>query len=195
MLQVVEVGHPAVQEHLRVMRDPGTGRARFRHHLRAVSRLLVFEATRRELVPQLGDGFPVVVPVLRAGVGMLDGALSVLGDSEVGFVGLRRDEQTLEAECYLVQLPAALPGRVAIVVDPMVATGGSLAQVVALLRERGAAAVVTVAVVVSPEAVARLSIERDGLVLVCASVDERLDEEGRIVPGLGDAGDRLYGVR
>lgn len=184
-----------MQEHLRVLRDPGASRDGFRHHLTVLSRLLVYEATRPELMPPFGDGPPVVVPVLRAGLGMLDGALSVLGDSEVGFVGLRRDEQTLEADRYLVQLPAVLPGRAAIVVDPMVATGGSLAQVVGLLRERGASAVVAVAVVVSPEAVARLSLDRDGLVLVCASVDERLDEEGRIVPGLGDAGDRLYGAR
>lgn len=180
---------------MRVLRDQSTSRGQFRHHLSATSRLLTYEATRLELVPEMGDKPPVVVPVLRAGLGMLDGALAVLGESEVGFVGLRRDEQTLEAECYLMQLPAALAGRVAIVVDPMVATGGSLARVIALLRERGASAVVAVAVVVSPEAVARLSRESGGLVLVCASVDERLDEEGRIVPGLGDVGDRLYGVR
>lgn len=194
-LRVVEVGHPAVQEHLRSLRDPGTGRERFRFHLGALARLLAYEATRPEVFPEVGERPAIVVPVLRAGLGMLAGVLDVFADSEVGFVGLRRDEQTLEAEHYMTQLPASLSGRVAVVVDPMVATGGSLAGVVALLRERGAVAVVAIGAVVAPEAVDRLGRDAAGLVLVCASVDERLDDAGFIVPGLGDAGDRLFGSR
>ena len=193
---VVEVGHPSVVEHLYSMRDLEAGRAPFRHHLHAVSRALVHEALRPggEL-PSSGDHEPVFVPVLRAGLGMLEGALDVASAAAVGFMGLRRDEKTLEAACYLVQVPALLAGRRAVVLDPMVATGGSLLQVCNTLRERGASSICAVAAVVAPEAIQRLAREGCEIAIVCAAVDDHLDAHGWIVPGLGDAGDRLYGER
>jgi len=126
---------------------------------------------------------------------MLEGALDVASTAAVGFVGLRRDERTLEAECYLLQVPALLAGKCALVLDPMVATGGSLGQVCRTLRERGATGICAVAAVVAPEAVERLSRDGVEVTVVCAAVDECLDANGWILPGLGDAGDRLYGER
>ena len=193
---VVEVGHPSVVEHLRALRDLEAGRAPFRHHLHAVTRALVHEALRPGGgLPTSAERAPVLVPVLRAGLGMLEGALDVVSTAAVGFMGLRRDERTLEAECYLVQVPALLSGRIALVLDPMVATGGSLGQVCTTLRERGAAATCAVAAVVAPEAVERLARDGVEVAIVCAAVDDCLDANGWIVPGLGDAGDRLYGQR
>ncbi len=193
---VIEVGHPSVAEHLRALRDLDAERAPFRHHLHAVTRALVHEALRPGGgIATSGESEPVLVPVLRAGLGMLEGALDVASTAAVGFMGLRRDEETLEAECYLVQVPALLAGRVALVLDPMVATGGSLAQVCRTLRDGGAAATCTVAAVVAPEAIERLAHDGIETAIVCASVDDGLDASGWIVPGLGDAGDRLYGER
>ena len=193
---VVEVQHPSVVEHLRALRDLSAGRAPFRHHLHAVSRALVHEALRPGgALATSGERAPVLVPVLRAGLGMLEGALDVASTAAVGFMGLRRNEETLEADCYLVQVPALLSGRPALVLDPMVATGGSMVQVCRALRERGASATVAAAAVVAPEAISRLAREGVEVSIVCAAVDDGLDARGWIVPGLGDAGDRLYGER
>lgn len=193
---VIEVAHPSVAEHLRALRDLDAERAPFRHHLHAVSRALVHEALRPGGgIATSGEREPVMVPVLRAGLGMLEGALDVASTAAVGFMGLRRDERTLEAECYLVQVSALLSGRSALVLDPMIATGGTLVQVCRSLRDRGATATCAVAAVITPEAIERLAREVIDVAIVCASVDEGLDADGWIVPGLGDAGDRLYGER
>ena len=195
-MTVVEIGHPSVVEHLRALRDLDAGRAPCRHHLHAMARALVHEALRPDgALATSAQEAPVLVPVLRAGLGMLEGALDVASTAAVGFMGLRRDEETLEAECYLAQVPALLSGRVALVLDPMVATGGSMVQVCRKLIEREASEVVVVAAVVAPEAIARLAREGVEVAIVCAAVDDGLDARGWIVPGLGDAGDRLYGRR
>jgi uracil phosphoribosyltransferase len=140
-----------------------------------------------------------VVPVLRAGIGMLDGMIRLLPSAEVGFVGLARDEQTLVASTYAARLPADLTGRDAFVLDPMLATGGTLETVVSMLADRGAAAVTAVCLLAAPEGVDRLAraFPSDDPVpvrVVTAGLDERLNERGYIVPGLGDAGDRLFGA-
>jgi uracil phosphoribosyltransferase len=138
------------------------------------------------------------VPVLRAGLGMLDGLLRLLPTAEVGFVGLVRDEHTLEATTYAVRLPTRLDGRDCFVLDPMLATGGTLAAAVTFLAERGARSVTAICLLAAPEGLARMERELgefgESLTVVVAALDERLDDRGYIVPGLGDAGDRLYGT-
>jgi uracil phosphoribosyltransferase len=147
---------------------------------------------------KLAGPVPLVVPVLRAGIGMLDGMTRLLPTADVGFVGMVRDEESLVASTYADRLPADLSGREVFVLDPMLATGGTLETVIVMLAERGAAAVTAVCLLAAPEGVARLeaAFPADDPVrvrVVAAALDERLNERGYIIPGLGDAGDRLFG--
>jgi uracil phosphoribosyltransferase len=147
---------------------------------------------------KLAEPDPLVVPVLRAGIGMLDGMTRLLPTADVGFVGLRRDEESLVATTYANRLPADLSGRAVFVLDPMLATGGTLETVFRMLIDRGAGAVTGVSLLAAPEGIARLeaAFPGDGPIpvrVVTAALDERLNDRGFIVPGLGDAGDRLFG--
>ncbi|HCB36638.1 MAG TPA: uracil phosphoribosyltransferase [Acidimicrobiaceae bacterium] len=215
-MEIVVVEHPLVAERLTELRRAATDHGGFRHNLQELSRLLVYEALHdlpvdtvavdSALGPAPGihvPNPPLLVPVLRAGLGMLEAALSILPASLVAFVGTRRVESaepgadgttTVGHEHYLNGLPADLAGRPALVLDPMLATGGSLAHVCALVAEYGASPVTAVCALAAPEGVAVL--EEAGVVdrLVTASVDDGLDRNAFIVPGLGDAGDRLYGT-
>lgn len=204
---VLEVHHPLVAHRLAVLRDVGTDNGQFRCCLAELSEMLVYEATRTlhtevvtvttPLAPAAGRRVsrpPRLVPVLRAGLGMLEGALRLLPDAEVGFVGLKRNEATLQPDSYLTALPADLGGAEVLVLDPMLATGGSLVRTLELLGEIGAGPVTVLCVLAAPEGLARLDAAGFGSVqVVTASVDERLNEVGYIVPGLGDAGDRQFG--
>lgn len=207
-MRTVVVEHPIVQARLTVMRDAASSNAEFRAALRELATLLVYEATRDLAVTtapvttpvavaqgiQIADP-PLLVPVLRAGLGMAEAAFNLLPESQMGFVGLARDERTHEPTPYMASLPTTLEGRGVIVLDPMLATGGSLAHCLSLLHERGARDVTVVCALAAPEGVAR--IEASGLAdrLYTASIDERLNEAAFIVPGLGDAGDRQFGPR
>ncbi len=188
------------------MRDVRTDPAAFRAALHELTTMLVYEATRTTTVdahpistpvgPTIGHRVanpPLLVPVLRAGLGMSDAALALLPESSMGFVGLARDEETFEPRAYLESLPGDLAGLPVIVLDPMLATGGSLEHCVRLLSSRGAADITVICVLAAPEGIARL--EASGLVprLVTASIDEKLNDRAFIVPGLGDAGDRQFG--
>lgn len=203
------VDHPVVAAKLTQLRDVTTDTAVFRRLVDDLVTLLTYEATRGLTVEPVTVQTPLtqtqgvrlsspptlVVPVLRAGVGMLDGLIRLLSDAEVGFAGLARDENTAEAAWYADRLPADAGGRHVVVLDPMLATGGTLVAVVRSLLDRRAAAVTCVCLLAAPEGVERLQREfPDGRVaLVVAAVDERLDDRAYIVPGLGDAGDRLFG--
>ena len=206
-MDVTVVEHPIVQARLTVMRAEGSTNSEFRAALRELATLLVYEATRGLATADLPIVTPVasttgvtianpplLVPVLRAGLGMAEAAFNLLPESQMGFVGLARDEQTHLPHPYMASLPASLAGRPVIVLDPMLATGGSLKHCLELLHERGATDVTVLCALAAPEGVARL--DATGLVdeLVVASIDERLDEQAYIVPGLGDAGDRLFGT-
>jgi uracil phosphoribosyltransferase len=208
-VRVTVVDHPIVAAKLTALRDIGTDTPTFRRLVDDLVTLLAYEATRDVPVEtvtvttpltttqgvRLTSPPPLVVPVLRAGVGMLDGLTRLLPDAEVGFAGLVRDEETAEASWYADRLPQSAAGRAVVVLDPMLATGGTLVSVVSTLLERGAESVTCVCLLASPEGIARLDSEfpDDRVLLVLASVDERLDERAYIVPGLGDAGDRLFG--
>jgi uracil phosphoribosyltransferase len=189
------------------MRDERHDRAIFRAALRDLATMLVYEASRELPCEQvtvrtpLDDAPgakivdpPLLVPVLRAGLGMAEAAASLIPEAAMGFVGLARDETTHQPRAYLESLPADLTGRTTIVLDPMIATGGSLLHCVKLLVERGAAEVIVVCVLAAPEGLERLRASGLPVRVVTAAIDERLNVDAFIVPGLGDAGDRQFGA-
>jgi uracil phosphoribosyltransferase len=207
-LQTTVVEHPIVAARLTVMRDERSTNSEFRAALRELATLLVYEATRglertdvpitTPVAPTVGTALanpPLLVPVLRAGLGMAEAAFNLLPESQMGFVGIARDEQTHEPHPYMASLPESLVGRPVIVLDPMVATGGSLLHSLRLLAERGANDLTVICALVAPEALAALEGCGLPIRLFTASVDERLNENAYIVPGLGDAGDRQFGPR
>ena len=201
--------HPLVTHKLTLLRDARTDTATFRILTDELVTLLAYEATREiRAVPaevttpvgialgaRLADPKPLIVPVLRAGIGMLDGMTRLLPMASVGFVGMVRDEESLVASTYANRLPARLDGREVFVLDPMLATGGTLITVVSMLLDRGAAAVTAVCLLAAPEGMARVAaaFPDDNVRVVTGAVDDRLNDKGYIVPGLGDAGDRLFG--
>ena len=206
MTEIHAVDNALVAERVTRLRDASTPNHQFRRLLRDLSSMLVYEAMRNAplvpvdvttpMGPAVGarlERSPVVVPVLRAGLGMLDAALELLGDVQVAFVGLRRNESTLEARSYASTLPEDLEGSDTLVLDPMLATGGSCVQACEMLRAAGAGRLTAVCVIAAPEGIER--VRACGLAdAVCvAAVDESLDSNGFILPGLGDAGDRQYG--
>ncbi|MFZ6005083.1 MAG: uracil phosphoribosyltransferase [Actinomycetota bacterium] len=206
-MQVTVVDHPLAAQLLARLRDETTDRAGFRLAMDDLSGILVYEATRDVEVEAIevrtplaiaaGTRIPrppLVVPVLRAGLGMLGGVLRHLPETDTGFIGLARNEETYLPESYMNSVPDELGGRSVLVLDPMLATGGSLEHSCRTLAERGAGQLTAVCVLAAPEGIER--IRASGLVahVVTAAVDERLNEQAYIVPGLGDAGDRLFGT-
>ncbi|HEY2763717.1 MAG TPA: uracil phosphoribosyltransferase [Pseudonocardiaceae bacterium] len=206
-MDVLVVGHPLAQARLTAMRELGSDNAVFRSALRDLTTMLVYEATRNAAVDvgqvqtpvgratgyRLADP-PLLVPVLRAGLGMADEAHRLIPEAQMGFVGLARDERTLRPAPYMKSLPASLTGRPVFVLDPMLATGGSMEYAIELLTERGATDVTAICAVAAPEGLARLRESGLPVRVVTAGVDERLNDVGFIVPGLGDAGDRQFGA-
>jgi uracil phosphoribosyltransferase len=206
------VDHPLVAHKLTTLRDEETDSPTFRRLTEELVTLLAYEATRGVRVApvtvttpvapatgvKLAPPRPLVVPILRAGLGMLEGMTRLMPTAEVGFVGMVRDEETLIASTYAERLPEDLSGRQCYVLDPMLATGGTLAEAVRFLVRRGADHITCICLLAAPEGIERVTALLDDLdvpcVLVTAAVDERLNDQGYIVPGLGDAGDRLYGV-
>ncbi|HEY0890806.1 MAG TPA: uracil phosphoribosyltransferase [Nocardioides sp.] len=206
------VDHPLVAHKLTTLRDERTDSPTFRSLTDELVMLLAYEATREVRIEShdirtpvapttgvhLARPTPLVVPILRAGLGMLDGMMRLLPTAEVGFLGMVRNEETLEATTYAERLPEDLSGRQCYVLDPMLATGGTLAAAIRFLTDRGADHITCITLLCAPEGLAKLEAGLEGLdvpvTVVTAAVDERLNEKGYIVPGLGDAGDRLYGL-
>jgi uracil phosphoribosyltransferase len=211
-MQTQVVDHPLVAHKLTALRDEGTDSPTFRRLADELVTLLAYEATRDVRVVEvdvttpvspasgvkLATPKPLVVPILRAGLGMLDGMMRLLPTAEVGFLGMIRNEETLEASTYAERLPDDLSGRQCYVLDPMLATGGTLAAAIRFLVDRGADHITAICLLAAPEGCARLEKDLAGLsvpvTVVTAAMDEKLNDKGYIVPGLGDAGDRLYGV-
>lgn len=206
-MQITVVDHPLVAERLTRLRDKTTKRAEFRRNLEELTTFLVYEALRTQpVVPieidtpmaptrgvQVADP-PLVVPVMRAGLGMLHATLDVLPNARVGFVGLKRDEETFLPHAYVNTVPEQLEGKRVLVLDPMLATGGSLIHTCRLLVDAGAGPLTVVCVLAAPEGVEAFRTAGFDADLFTASIDERLNESAFIVPGLGDAGDRQFGL-
>ena len=207
--QVTVVHHPLVQHKLGLLRDQETPTQFFRQLVNELAVLLTYEATKdfptepveietplEKMQAQRISGKKVAVnPVLRAGLGMLEGVLSLISSARVGFIGLYRDEETLQPVEYYVKLPADVAERDVILLDPMLATGNSTAAAVDIIKRAGAQSVRMIAIIAAPEGLERLHAAHPDVHVVVASIDRALDERGYIVPGLGDAGDRLYGTK
>lgn len=209
-MRVHVADHPLITHKLTVLRDRETPSPTFRALTNELMTLLAYEATRNVRVVDkqietpvtrttgvaIAEPRPLVVPILRAGLGMLDGLMQLLPTAEVGFLGMARNEETLQPYTYAERLPDDLSDRQCFVLDPMLATGGSLAAAIQFLFDRGAVDVTAICILGAPEGIAKVEREVEGhdVTLVLGALDERLNEQGYIVPGLGDAGDRLYGT-
>lgn len=203
------VRHPLIQHKLTLMRDRDTPTAVFRQLLREISHLLAYEVTRELAMttkwietpltdmkaPVLDGRKLALVSILRAGNGLLDGMLDLIPSARVGFVGLYRDEETLKPVQYYCKLPGELDERLVIAVDPMLATGNSSAAAIDLLKKNGATDIRFLCLLAAPEGVARMKEAHPDVPIVTAALDEKLNEKGYIVPGLGDAGDRMFGTK
>ncbi|MDE2387006.1 MAG: uracil phosphoribosyltransferase [Actinomycetales bacterium] len=209
-MRVHVADHPLITHKLTVLRDVATPSPVFRQLVEELVTLLAYEATRDVRVDRvqvqtpvaMADGVklsrprPIVVPILRAGLGMLEGIVKLLPTAEVGFLGIKRDEETLQPFTYANRLPDDLSGRQVYIIDPMLATGGTLIDSINYVLERGATEVTAICLLGAPEGLAAVEAAMHGkdVRVVLGALDERLNELGYIVPGLGDAGDRLYGV-
>ncbi|WP_239310498.1 uracil phosphoribosyltransferase [Frankia sp. Cj3] len=206
-MRVDVVEHPLVTARLTVLRDRSTEPPVFRAALRELATMLIYEAARElmtvgytvatPLASTSGGTLataPIVIPVLRAGLGMLEAALGLLPEAQTGFIGLARDEKTFQPHAYLESLPENLAGYPVLLLDPMLATGGSALHCLRLLADRGATGMILVCALVAPEGLAALDASGLDARVVTASIDERLNDDAFIVPGLGDAGDRQFGA-
>jgi uracil phosphoribosyltransferase len=208
-LSVTEVTHPLVRHKLGLLRDRHTDTDMFRRLVNELTLLLTYEATKDMGLEEVAVETPLeqttaqripgkkvaVCPILRAGIGMLDGVLSLIPVARVGFIGLYRNEETLEPVEYYVKLPADVAEREVLLLDPMLATGNSTAAAVDTLKKAGAAQITLISLIAAPEGVERIAKAHPDVRIVTASIDSHLNEKGYIVPGLGDAGDRLYGTK
>jgi len=204
----VEVKHPCVQHKLALIRDTDTGHKKFRELATEITMFLCYEALKKVQVKKVAVQTPVaeaecykiaedvvVIPILRAGVGMLEGILGLVPTARVGFIGMYRDEETKQPVAYYEKLPQQTDGGLCIVIDPMLATGGSTAAAIDLIKKSGAKNIVVVCIVTCPEGLEMVEKAHPDVEIYTASIDDHLNENKYIVPGLGDAGDRLFGTK
>lgn len=209
MKNVYEMNHPLIQHKLTLIRDKNTGSKQFRELVKEISMLLAYEVTRDFPLEEVEVETPIcvtkskvikgkkvgIVPILRAGLGMVDGFLDLIPAAKVGHVGLYRDPKTLEPVEYYCKMPSDISERDLIVIDPMLATGGSSKAAIRFIKERGGINIKLVCLIGCPEGIKAVHDEHPDVDIYIASIDEKLNEHAYIVPGLGDAGDRLYGTK
>ncbi|MZQ96457.1 MAG: uracil phosphoribosyltransferase [Acidaminobacter sp.] len=209
MNKVFELNHPLIQHKLTLIRDKNTGAKEFRELVKEVSMLMAYEVTRELPLEDVEVETPIcvmkgkaiagrklaIVPILRAGLGMVDGFLSLLPAAKVGHVGLYRDPETLNPVEYYCKLPSDVPERDLLVLDPMLATGGSARAAIRFIKNRGARNIKLISIISRPEGIAAVHSEHPDVDIFVAAIDEKLNDHAYIVPGLGDAGDRLFGTK
>lgn len=209
MSKVYVFDHPLIQHKLTYIRDENTGTKEFRELVEEVAMLMAYEVTRDLPLQEVSVKTPVgmaktkviagkklgIVPILRAGLGMVDGILKLIPAAKVGHIGLYRDPQTLKPVEYYCKLPNDVTERDLIVTDPMLATGGSASAAISFLKERGAKSIRLMCLIAAPEGIAAVQKQHGDVDIYVAAVDEKLNDHGYIVPGLGDAGDRLFGTK
>jgi len=203
------IDHPLIQHKLTIMRNKNTGSKDFRELLNEISLLMGYEITRDLPLHDIEIETPMgkmtaksisgkklaIVPILRAGIGMVDGLLTLLPVAKVGHIGLYRNEETHTPVVYYCKLPKDIERRTVIVTDPMLATGGSASDAISMLKERGVSSIRLMCLVAAPEGVAKIKADHPDVDIYVAALDERLNEDAYIVPGLGDAGDRIFGTK
>lgn len=209
MSKVFEMNHPLIQHKLSLIRDKNTGSKEFRELVKEISMLMAFEVTRDLSLEDIEIETPIcktttkvlsgrklgIIPILRAGLGMVDGFLNLLPAAKVGHIGLYRDPETLEPVEYYCKLPTDINERDLIVVDPMLATGGSASAAIKFLKDRGATSIKLVCLIGCPEGISAVQKAHPDVNIYIAKIDEKLNDHAYIVPGLGDAGDRLFGTK
>lgn len=207
-MAVIEINHPLIQHKLTLMRSADTDTKSFRENLNEIAKLMTYEATKNlklqdkevitplmattgcELIDKIA-----VIPILRAGLGMTDGILDLMPTAKVGHIGVYRDEETLEPVYYYCKLPVDITSRKAIVVDPMLATGGSAVYAIDYLKDQGVKDIIFMCLVAAPEGIAKLLNKHPDVAIYTAKIDQGLTKEGYIYPGLGDCGDRIFGTK
>ena len=209
MDKVHSLEHPLLQHKLSILRDENTGVKDFRQVVGEIATLMCYEATRDLPLQEVTVRTPVaqatvkriagkklaIVPILRAGLGMVDGVFALIPSAKVGHIGLFRDPETLEPVKYYCKMPTDIAQRDVIILDPMLATGGSASAAIAFIKEYGVQNIKLMNIIAAPEGIARIRKDHPDVEIYVASVDERLNEHGYIVPGLGDAGDRIFGTK
>ncbi len=209
MSKVFEMNHPLIKHKLTLLRDKNTGVKEFREAVNEIATLMCYEATRNLTLCDIQIETPVspmtaqvlsgkklaIVPILRAGLGMVDGMLSLIPAAKVGHIGLYRDPETLQPVEYYCKLPSDIEERDVIIVDPMLATGGSASAAVQFLKNYGVKNIKFMCILAAPEGIEVLSKDHSDIEIYCAAIDEKLNDHGYIVPGLGDAGDRIFGTK
>ncbi len=206
---VIVINHPLIAHKISILRDEKTGTQQFRNLIEEIATLMGYEAMRdlplepvkvktpitTTMTPVLAGKKLAIVPILRAGLGMVDGILALVPSAKVGHVGLYRDEETHEPREYYCKLPADINERLVIILDPMLATGGSAAAAVDFIKAKGCTNIKFMCILAAPEGIERLSKAHPDVQIYCGHVDEKLNENAYIVPGLGDAGDRIFGTK
>ena len=195
----IVLNHPLITHKLGILRDVNTGTKEFRELVTEISTLLCYEATETPLAKmqtgKLNEDNYAVVPILRAGMGMVEGIINVIPNAKVGHIGLYRNEETFEPVEYYYKMPDGIGDRIAIIIDPMLATGGSVSATIDRLKKDGVKAIKFLCIVAAPEGIKVIETNHPDVQIYCAVVDEGLNENKYIVPGLGDAGDRIYGTK
>jgi len=208
-MEPIVLTHPLVKHKLAILRDKKSGTKEFRELATELSTMLCYEATKdaplyeteietpitRTKVEKLDEDHYAFLPILRAGMGMLDGVLNIIPNAKVGHIGLYRNEDTLEPTQYYFKVPSGIENRTVIILDPMLATGGSACDAIASVKAVGVKSIKFLCIISAPEGIARIQREHPDVQIYTTSVDEKLNENGYIVPGLGDAGDRIFGTK
>ncbi len=206
---VIELNHPLVSHKLAILRDKNTGTKEFREIIGELSTILCYEALKDAKTDEIRIETPICtmkthklnednyafIPILRAGTGMLDGLIRIMPNAKIGHIGMYRNEETLKPVKYYYKTPKDLANREVIVLDPMLATGGSGIDALTMLKEDGATQLKFLCIIAAPEGIKKMQEVHPDVPIYCASIDERLNENGYIVPGLGDAGDRIFGTK